>query len=98
MMIQLFEQWLECLAQVCEIHNPPAVRTHLAADMHLEAEGMSVQARTFMAVGNIGQPVRGLNLKNSEYIHGRIVPVCRMTGNTRPLVVSQGIIASDLVR
>jgi hypothetical protein len=40
-----------------------------------------MQSGALMPVGDIWQPVGSLNLKNSEYVHARIVPSAGFGGN-----------------
>lgn len=71
--VELVEQGLECLSQVGKIHHPARVLAYRATDVYFDAEGMAVQAGALVPFGNVGQPVRGFDLKNAKNIHKRIV-------------------------
>lgn len=72
-MIQLIVQGLENTPQIGKIHYPAGMLIDLAADMHLDLEGMAMQSCALVTGRNIWQVVGRLNLKYSEYIHASIV-------------------------
>ena len=59
--------------QLGEVHDPAGVRIRLAGNMQLDPEGMPVQARAFVPLRDVGQPVRGLQSEALEDVHARIL-------------------------
>ncbi len=74
MVVELFEQWLEGAPDIGEVHDPAAFRSRLPGDVHLDAEGVAVQACTLVSGWHVGEPVRGLDLEHPKNIHEPIVP------------------------
>jgi len=72
--VELIEQRLKRTAEVGEIHDPPRIGPNRPTDMNLDPKGMAVKARALVSFGDIGEPVGGLDLENTEYVHARIVP------------------------
>lgn len=68
-MIQLLEDRGERRLDIRKIHHPASVGIRLAGDVDFHAEGMPMQACTFVPGGNIGQAVRRFDLKTLENVH-----------------------------
>ena len=73
-MIKPVEQWLKSLPQIRKVHHPAGFLSNRTTDVNFNPERMPMHAGTFMPRRDVGKPVSGFNLKNSKYIHGRIVP------------------------
>jgi hypothetical protein len=81
-MIKLVEQWLESSPHIGEIHYPAGILADRAANVYFDSKRVPVHAGAFMPFGNTGQAMSGLDLKNAENIHGRIVPPGRWLRNS----------------
>ena len=73
-MVQLVKQRLKSPAQVSEVHYPAGFLTDRPADVNLDSKRVAVQACALMPIGNVGQQVSCLDLKNAKNIHRQIVP------------------------
>jgi len=68
-MIKLFKQWLECLLDVIEIHEPTGDRVNITGNRKTHKEGVPMQASAFVPFGYVGQSVRGLESKIFIKLH-----------------------------
>jgi len=71
--INLIEDRRERRLDVGEVHDPAGVNADRSGYMDFYAEGMPVQARALVSWRHVGQPVCGLDVKNLEDVHVRIV-------------------------
>jgi len=69
-MVELVIQRLEGRLQVRKVHDPAQLRIRLAGHVDLDAEGMAMQARALVAGRHVGEPMRRLELKHFEDMHG----------------------------
>jgi hypothetical protein len=69
-MVELLVEWLEDRFDLREIPNPAGVRVDLAFDIDGNAEGMAMQASTFMPLGHMGKAVGRFENKLFEQFHG----------------------------
>lgn len=67
--IKLFVERTEGGVEVGEVADPAGGCADVAADVDLDTEGMAVQARAFMARGNVGELVRGFEAEFFEDVH-----------------------------
>ena len=72
-MVQRRAHRLARVADVGEVHDPPALRADRALDVHAGDERVAVQARALVALGHVREPVRGLEAELAEDLggHGR---------------------------
>ena len=70
MMIQFFVKRLKDTFDFGKIHHPASMRIDRTIEMQFDPERMAMQARTFVAHGNIRQAVGGFEGKNLENIQG----------------------------
>src|SRR5690606_6632554 len=68
--VELRVDRLEGRLDVGEIHDPAAVVARFAADAQLDAERVPVQARALVALGHVGEAVRGFDGEDLEDVHG----------------------------
>ena len=68
-MVELLEDRLERRLDLGEIHHPTAMRAHLATDVQLDRERMSVQARALVPRRHVRQPMRGFDAEDLEDVH-----------------------------
>ena len=69
-MVELLVEWLEDRFDLRKIPNPAGVRVDLAFDIDGNAEGMAMQAPTFMPLGYMGEAVGRFENKLFEQFHG----------------------------
>ena len=69
-MVELLVEWLEDRFDLRKIPNPAGVRVDLAFDIDGNAEGMAMQASTFMPLGHMGKAVGRFEHKLFEQFHG----------------------------
>lgn len=72
-MIQLIIKGLERFSKISKVHDPAGILTYGTADVDLDSKRMPVQTGALVTVWNVGKPMSGLDLENTEYVHGRIV-------------------------
>ena len=73
-MIELLKQGLEGVPQISEIHHPTGMLANRTTDMNFDPERVPMHTGALVPFRNVGQTVSGFDLKNTENIHGRIVP------------------------
>lgn len=64
---------------VGEVHDPAGVGVDRPRHGEGDAKGMAMQAETLVAVGHVGQQVRGLEGELVEDFHGQFFKGCRGT-------------------
>ena len=72
-MVEPLEDRRKSLFDVGEVHDPAQLRIGLTAHMHLDPERVAVQARALVLGRNVRKPVRRLDLKNLEDVHGDVL-------------------------
>ncbi len=97
-MVQAVIDRLEGGFDVAEIHDPAGLLTWLAFHFQFHPERVAVQARALVARRHIGEVVSGLEGKDFEDFHGRIVAVARGRGSARPLIVANENISIRMKR
>ena len=97
-MVQTVVDRLESGFDVAEIHDPAGLLAGLAFHFEFHPEGVAVQARALVARRHVGEVVSGLEGKDFEDFHGRIVAVGRGCGSARPLIVANENISIRMKR
>lgn len=82
MVIKAVVHGLESGLDIGEVHYPAGLSIDVAADVQLDTEGMTVQARAFVSGRNIGQPVRRFEGEDFENVHrwALRIGLCRTQG------------------
>lgn len=81
-MVELVINRLKRRLDVSEVHHPPRVHPWLTGQMHLDAEGVAMQARALVTSWHVGKAMRGFEGEDFEDIHPAILQTAQATRRT----------------